>query len=223
MCATRVAAFIDGFNLYHAIDDLGRDELKWLDLRALARHFAPAPGFSLHAVCYFSAYATWLLDPYKRHRTYCAALSATGVNVVLGKFKERPRRCWRCRSQWADHEEKESDVNIAIHMVRAALRNECDRLLLITRDSDLAPVVRMIRRECPEKELRVVTPVGREHSLPYFPHPSSITSKSSVYKLWNAGLSTLLSHAGSIVPVTYMFPPLSATISPYVFMATKIF
>jgi hypothetical protein len=66
---------------------------------------------------------------------------------------------------WMDHEEKESDVGIAIHMIRAALRDECDRLLLITRDSDLAPAVRMVRRECPSKTIRLVTPVNRKHSM----------------------------------------------------------
>lgn len=165
MDAQRVAAFIDGFNLYHAIDELGRDEFKWLDLVALCRHFAPRPAFRLVDVYYFSAFATWLPEQYHRHRVYCSALRATGVHVVLGNFKEKPRYCRNCGVRWKDHEEKESDVSIAIHMIRAALRDECDRVLLITRDSDLAPAVRMIRRECPDKAIRLVTPVNRKHSM----------------------------------------------------------
>jgi hypothetical protein len=39
----RVSAFIDGFNLYHALDSTGKHHLKWLDLRALCLAFAPAP------------------------------------------------------------------------------------------------------------------------------------------------------------------------------------
>ena len=33
----RAAFYIDGFNLYHAIDDLGLPHLKWVNLFALAR------------------------------------------------------------------------------------------------------------------------------------------------------------------------------------------
>jgi hypothetical protein len=33
----RVACYIDGFNLYHAIDDLDKPHLKWLDVCALAK------------------------------------------------------------------------------------------------------------------------------------------------------------------------------------------
>jgi hypothetical protein len=32
----RVIVYIDGFNLYHAIDDLRKPWLKWLDLQAMA-------------------------------------------------------------------------------------------------------------------------------------------------------------------------------------------
>lgn len=43
----RVAAFIDGFNFYHAIDDAGHHHFKWVNLRALCQQFAPKPQFEL--------------------------------------------------------------------------------------------------------------------------------------------------------------------------------
>jgi len=33
-----VIAYIDGFNLYHAIDELAQPHLKWLNLWALSSH-----------------------------------------------------------------------------------------------------------------------------------------------------------------------------------------
>ena len=33
---SRVAIYIDGFNLYHSIDELKRPQLKWLNLWALS-------------------------------------------------------------------------------------------------------------------------------------------------------------------------------------------
>lgn len=40
----RFIAYVDGFNLYHAIDDLRRPELKWLDLQGLCRGIAMGIG-----------------------------------------------------------------------------------------------------------------------------------------------------------------------------------
>ncbi len=50
-------------------------------------------------------------------------------------------------------EEKGSDVNIATYMLADAFRKDCDQLIVITNDSDLAEPVRIIN-----KELRI--PVG---------------------------------------------------------------
>jgi uncharacterized LabA/DUF88 family protein len=162
---TRVSAFIDGFNLYHAISNLRADHLKWVNLRRLCENFAPAPQFDLGSVCYFSAFATWRAGSYARHRAYVAALEAAGVTPILGKFKEKDRRCFRCKQTWKDHEEKESDVNLALHLLRGAVLDEYDRALVITQDSDIAPAVRMVLREFPKKAIRIITPVGMSHSF----------------------------------------------------------
>ena len=161
----RVTAFIDGFNLYHAIDATGRHHLKWLDLRKLCREFAPSPGQQLTTVYYFSAYATWRPDAYARHRSFVAALEATGVVPVMGVFKAKDRSCRRCGSALIDNEEKETDVNIALHMLRDANLDRYDRALLISGDSDLAPAVRMICTLYPEKRIRVIAPFGRRYSM----------------------------------------------------------
>lgn len=160
----RVAAFIDGFNLYHAIDSLSDNPLKWLNLWELVRLFSGEPTHRLTAVYYFSAFATWKPGPYKRHREYVAALEAAGVTPVMGFFKEKDRWCKTCRSRWSQHEEKETDVNIALHMLRGAYSNAYDRAILLSGDSDLAPVVRMLRSEFPKKPIRLVAPPRRRHS-----------------------------------------------------------
>lgn len=113
----RVTAFVDGFNLYHALDDLGQHHLKWLNLRALCQHFAPQPQFQLDAIYYFSAYATWRVRAYRRHRGYVTALRAVGVTPILGRFKIKNRQCRRCGTSWQDHEEKETDVKMALRLL----------------------------------------------------------------------------------------------------------
>ena len=99
MNAERVIAYIDGFNLYHTIDDVGAPHLKWVDLWGLAGSYL-RDGQSLAAVNYYSAYATWLPAAYARHRQYTSALTPTGVNVVMSKFKTRLRECKSCGDQW---------------------------------------------------------------------------------------------------------------------------
>jgi hypothetical protein len=114
---TRVAAFVDGFNLYHAIAARDQDHLKWLDLRRLCEAFAPPPTNDLVLVKYFSAFATWLPDPYRWHQVYTSAFAGVGVTCLMGQFKQKPVQCNRCGKKWTHHEEKESDVALGVHLV----------------------------------------------------------------------------------------------------------
>ncbi len=160
----RVAAFIDGFNLYHAVDDLNKPHYKWLDLRKVILSFIDPAIHSLEATYYFSAYATWLVDAHKRHQAFVKALEWSGVKPVMGSFKQKQRACNTCGAGWTAHEEKESDVNIAVGMVRAAYRDEYDEAFLVSGDSDIAPSLRMIKADFPLKKIKVICPPGRRHS-----------------------------------------------------------
>lgn len=156
----RVIVYVDGFNLYHAIDNLHRPHLKWLDLKALAKGLL-RPGEMLTTVKYFSAYATWLPRAHVRHSLYVAALRSIGVEIHLGQFKQKPRKCLHCGTRWMGHEEKETDVQIATHMVSDGLLGEADRLILISADTDLAPPIKMLAKHMPAVEVFVATPPGR--------------------------------------------------------------
>lgn len=157
---SRVITYIDGFNLYHAVDDLKDQSLKWLDLWALSASLL-RENETLIGVNYFSAFATWLNEPYARHRVYVAALQARGVSAIMGKFKQKPRSCRACGAKWVGHEEKETDVHIAVRLVADALLNDFERAIVISADSDLAPALRVVRQHRPEKQLLVVAPPGR--------------------------------------------------------------
>jgi uncharacterized LabA/DUF88 family protein len=82
----------------------------------------------------------------------------------MAQFKEKSRGCLSCGSQWIAHEEKETDVNIALQMLDDAYRDRFDRALLVSADSDLAPPIRMVLDRFPKKRIRVITPIGRSHS-----------------------------------------------------------
>lgn len=146
---TRVAAYVDGFNLYHAIANCGKDHLKWLDLWRLCEAFAPGPMNELVSVKYYSAFATWLPGPYRRHQVYTSALAGAGVTCLMGQFKQKPAQCKRCGAKWIRHEEKESDVALGVQLATDAFLDVYDKALVITADNDVCPSLRSVRHISP--------------------------------------------------------------------------
>src|ERR1700722_12816362 len=97
----KVNVYIDGFNLYHAIDALKDNRLKWINFRALGQTFIK-PGEILHRVIFFTAILTWEKEKQQRHKNYIKAQKAVGVEVVESNFRRihrhcrvMDRNCWR--------------------------------------------------------------------------------------------------------------------------------
>jgi uncharacterized LabA/DUF88 family protein len=160
----RVRVYIDGFNLYHALDKLRDNRLKWLDLRKLILNFLDPNVHSLDQVKYFSAYATWKPDAYARHIQYVRALEATGVTPVMGRFKAKDRSCNKCHAKWIGHEEKETDVNIALSLIDDAYQDLYDEAIIVSQDSDLFPAIKLVRQRFPKKTIKIITPPNMRHS-----------------------------------------------------------
>lgn len=160
----RVCAYIDGFNLYHAIDDLRDHRLKWLDLHSLMQVFTDPKVHEIRAVNYFSAYADWLQGAKKRHKAYVTALESVGVTAVMGNFKPKDRTCKSCKVTWTGHEEKETDVNIALSLLDDAYNDKYDVAFLVSRDSDLVPALKLVRARFPKKQIKIITPPNQKHS-----------------------------------------------------------
>lgn len=161
---TRVECFIDGFNLYHAIENLGRSHLKWVDLSKLIAAFTDPARHEIRAIFYFSAFATWRPDAHLRHQQYVEALKAVGVTPVMGRFKEKDVTCKKCRKPYKTHEEKETDVNIALWLLNEAYKDNFDEAFIVSRDSDLTPAIRMVLQEFPNKKVKVISPPNSGHS-----------------------------------------------------------
>jgi uncharacterized LabA/DUF88 family protein len=156
----RAIVYIDGFNLYHAIDELNKPHLKWLDLWALGQSLLRDKE-RLEKVYYFSAYPHWKLASEQRHRIYVKALEAQSVTCEMGHFKNKDGRCNSCGATWKRHEEKETDVHMGARLVADAYAQKFDRAILITADSDLLPAIKIVQSAFPEKELFAVAPPKR--------------------------------------------------------------
>jgi len=166
----RVSCYIDGFNLYHAIDDMSRasrgelNHLKWLDLCKLMAVFTDDQIHKIDHIKYFSAYATWKPKQHERHQIYTKALASVGIQMIMGQFKEKEIYCPLCKLTHTGHEEKESDVNIAVHLVADAYIDAFDQAFIVTRDSDLSGPIRYIRDHFPKKKVKIIAPPQRGHS-----------------------------------------------------------
>ena len=160
----RLICFVDGFNLYHALLDIGEPHLKWLDLRKLFSHLIRSKSQIITQILFFSAYPTWKPDSYRRHRHYIAALSASGVTPVLGQFKVKPKQCLKCKAKWDSHEEKESDVNLALALLDLAYKDMYDHAFVVTRDSDIAPAMHKVKQNFRQKKITTLSTFNYRHS-----------------------------------------------------------
>ena len=161
--------FVDGFNLYHSLDGNSNfHKYKWLDLHKLAIQFSHPPYEYLQGIRYFTAIASWKPDSASRHNAYIRALQSVGVQVTFGRFQEKLRRCRAiagCGKSYTIHEEKLTDVNIAVSIVEACVTNQCDILYLVSGDNDLVPALETAKRLCVGIEITVVLPIDAKAKM----------------------------------------------------------
>jgi uncharacterized LabA/DUF88 family protein len=157
----RVAFFIDGFNVFHALDEKkSYHKYKWLDYSKLAKCFVKSKE-RIADVYYFTAYAEWNQDKKARHQLLIRALDMQGVNIVLGKFKLRDKECHVCHKIYQTYEEKQTDVNISIKLFQCAYNDIFDTAILVTGDSDIVPAIKAVKESFPAKRIGLVIPIGR--------------------------------------------------------------
>ena len=157
----RVAAFVDGFNLFHALDaNPDFHKFKWLNLSKLARSFVKQED-EIAAVFYFTAYATWAPQKVEKHKNYVRALELEGVKPVFGEFRRKDKKCPKCGKVYSTFEEKETDVNIALKLFQTAIADLYDTALIVSGDSDLIPALEAVKQTFPDKKIIVVIPIGR--------------------------------------------------------------
>lgn len=160
----RAAFYIDGFNLYHAIDEMNKPYLKWVNYWKISENLLIDPSEEVVKVVWCTAKTKKSLAKGERHDRMVNAQKLAGVTPKLGHFIDEAKDCRTCKAQWLQPNEKEGDINVAISLLRDAFRNEYDHAYLVTADSDQAATVRMFKEEFGEKEITIVAPPGRKRS-----------------------------------------------------------
>jgi hypothetical protein len=173
----RVAAYVDGFNLYYGMKAKYGRKYLWLDVVQLVSSLRPQD--HVVAVRYFSAIVKNEPAAAQNQQMYIDAMKVCGgslLDVRLGRFKPRNirdcRRCQKpylcaCPRPYKSFEEKETDVALGVAMVADAALGTADASLLISADTDLAPALIAVRQVAPSQSIFLAMPPGSTRTSPY--------------------------------------------------------
>jgi len=156
----RYCFYIDGFNVYYSLNTRRFRKYKWLNYRKVAESAVPS-GDAIVGVFYFTTFVSWKADSVVRHKQYIKAFRFAGVDTVFGRFMQKKVRCHICGRHYKTREEKQTDVNIALHVLCDGINDLYDRAVIVSGDTDLIPAIEASHRILPEKEIGVMFPLRR--------------------------------------------------------------
>ena len=200
----RTIVYIDGYNFYYGL--LKNTAYKWLDTVALIKHICRIqnPEFEVIAVKFFTAPVITRVSSrggkaQQAQNSYHKALTTrypdnleiiNGYHILEKGYpplyknpieKENRVAVWRL-------EEKQTDVNIALHLYRDVTLQKCEQVVLVSSDSDLAPALKFIKQDHSQIQTGLI-----------LPRPKPIESKAVKNRPTNKTLSDLCSWTRSYV------------------------
>lgn len=176
---SRTLVYIDGFNLYYRA--LKGTDHKWLNVAALAEAVLPST-CQIVGINYYTARISGRTDPTApaRQHAYLRALATLPlVATHFGNFLATKK--WAGIVQPPDFrpvtalapgasipqvvyvwktEEKGSDVNLGVHLVRDAFKGIFDEAAVLTNDTDLIEPIRIVTEEV-GLPVTLLTPVNQ--------------------------------------------------------------
>lgn len=174
----KTVVYIDGFNLFYRA--LKGTTYKWLDLHALCVAALPKD-CEIVAIKYYTARVSGRINP-NSPRDQQAYLSALGslacVSTYFGSFQVTEKFSYlvtplefQPASVTPSHpvprfakivktEEKGSDVNLGVHLVRDAFVGAFEQAAILTNDTDLVEPIRIVTAEA-KLPVILLTPVSR--------------------------------------------------------------
>ncbi len=157
----RVSAYVDGFNLYFGLKSQNLRHLYWLDVPAAVRRLLERRE-TLAVTKYFTSRVSGPSDKVRRQADYLDALSTLpDTRLYFGVYQTHDRTCASCGATWQQHNEKQTDVNIAVELLVDAHRDVFDTAVLVTADADLVPAIIALKALFPKKRVILMFPPGR--------------------------------------------------------------
>ncbi|MCZ0932856.1 MAG: NYN domain-containing protein [Oligoflexia bacterium] len=171
----KIIIYIDGFNLYYR---LKTTPYKWLNIQKLCKFYFNPKQHDIIKIKYFTAKVRRKSEDSSnviRQNIYLRALETLpNLEIIFGQFRKRQVIGLKCHyergkytegnelvtvSKW---EEKESDVNIATHIVADAFKDEFDCAVLISNDTDLKTPLGYIKEHL-KKSVGIISPRRNMH------------------------------------------------------------
>lgn len=160
-----VSAYVDGFNFYEASRNKSWYPYGWCNWTKTIENYCPGAEVR---VKYFTS------DVSPRHRGsrarqdlhLRAMREVARAEVIKGVFRERnvmcrqcnePMRCPKCGKD-TKMTEKQTDVNISLHLFEDAIDRRFDWAFLVSADLDLVPAVEAALRRHERGQIRILFP-----------------------------------------------------------------
>ncbi|MGB1283480.1 MAG: NYN domain-containing protein [Polaribacter sp.] len=160
----RTIFYVDGFNFYYGLKKITRSdprwrEAYWIDFVKLFSQFLSLDD-ELIKIKYFTASP---LNSGKNSRQSALFKANDLINnkkfeIVRGKYIEKDIICRNCNTHFSKPEEKRTDVNIATHLIGDCALDNVDKVILVTADSDLVPPLEFIKKNYPDKRIKIYFP-----------------------------------------------------------------
>lgn len=150
----RTIVYIDGFNLYYSC--LKKTSYKWLDLKVLFSKLLDS-SHEIKKIKYYTAHISSRNDNDQsqlRQKYYLQALESHTPEIeihyghylthsVNAKVVNPPPPFIKVFKT----EEKGSDVNLALHVLNDAWKNEYDCAVIVSNDSDLTEALKLVKNQ----------------------------------------------------------------------------
>ena len=202
--------YIDGFNLYHSLKDT---PYKWINIEELVNSILDSSLNNVIKVKYFTAKAPFSESAQRQDLYLRVVNTLRKIEIVYGKFKKRhikirknhienlsilkgeSKQLKHIQSvlrgtivQFPTHEEKETDVNIATHIIYDCCKENIDAIALLSNDTDLKLPLWFARKKL-KKKVIVITPTEKKKGLIF-----SMRAHQDLQKISNKTLSLTENH-----------------------------
>lgn len=155
MAKSRCIILIDGSNFFFKLKDLNLHNLLQFDFLEFAKFLSNGEQI-INASYYVGAVRTDRTEKTQRmhnnQQKLLAYLQTNGFNYILGYLLKSD----------GDWHEKGVDVNIAVDVLVAAYENICERIIVVSSDTDLLPAIKKAREKG-----KIIEYIGFSHSRSY--------------------------------------------------------
>ncbi len=171
----KTVVYVDGFNLYYRLKNT---PYKWLDLQKLSKFYLNPKQHNIIKIKYFTARVKRVSNDtsniIKQNIYFRALKTISNLEIIFGQFKKRQVKGRIIHkhsgkytrdsnivtiSKW---EEKESDVNIATHLIEDGYEDRFECAILISNDTDLKTPLLCIKRKL-KKTVGIISPYTITH------------------------------------------------------------